>query len=452
MRKITWHISFAALTVLFLLACGETPEKEKDRESVLLARVGEMEITSVDFEQAMAKLDVSFSDMAQEEWRQWLQLLIDRELLLLEARRLGLERNAQVEQEVNAWERARLIETLLQAEMGEQLSWDEGELRAFFEETGAGREIRLSRLVLTDRAQVVATLQRARSGEPFAQLVAEHASSEQPYRHGDLGWMNSLNMSNPRLASLFQMEVGTVELIEGEGVYSLMAITDERQVSLEERRSVVEAALKQQKERQANLAYLEHLTSKYEVRLDTTTLHYLLQAASPEQVDPTLRLVQSRLGDWTVGDYLEALRAFTEAESRLPDSAPALGFQVTRAYIAAQLFAAEARDKEIYAGIEERREKVRQQKLVEALWRRQGLDEVPFSEAELSAFYEANKDRYEAEKGTLSPTQWRNRIVQQLREAKAAPLFEEYLARLRQQHASVVSVDEERLQAFAAGK
>jgi len=448
----TFVAILAPCAVLVLLACGGNSDKGDVEESRPLARVGDVEITDADFEQALARLDVASdsTEKTPEEWRQWFQLLIDRELLLIEARRQGLENDAQVEQEVKTWERTQLIQTLLQAEMGDQLSWNERELRDFFEETGAGQEIRLSRLVLADRTQAVSALQKARSGEDFARLVAAHTRSEYPYHHGDLGWMNPLTLTNPRLSSLFPMAAGTVELIEADGLYFLIAITDKRQVSLEECRPVVEEALQRKKQREANLAYLEHLTSKYEVRLDTAALGSLLRAASLDQVNPSLRLVQSTLGDWSVGEYLDALKTIAEQEVLSLDSAPVLGFQITRAYIVARLLAEEARGKGVFSGIEERREKVRHQKMIETLWRRHTLEKVPFTQAELSAFYEANKARYETEKGAISAAQLQNRIAQDLREAKAAPLFEEYLAQLRQQHSSAVFVDEERLQEFVA--
>ena len=440
----------ALWSLLRLSACA--PEEEKTREPTVLARVGTAEITDIACERAVNRLHVASGDptVSSEERQQRFQLLVDRELLLLEARALKLDEDPRVKREMEAWERARLIEALLQADMGAQLAWDEEELESFFTEVGADQEIRLSRLVLDDRARAVAALQEARSGESFAQLIKAYTGPGQPYRHGDLGWLNPLTMSNSRLLFLFQMEEGAVELIEAEGLYFLMAITGKRQVSLEERRAAVEAALERKKRNETNLAYLEYLTSHYEVSLDNAGLRHLLESESLEQVDRSMRLIQSKLGEWSVGEYLQGVGSFADAETRLPDSTPALGFHITRAYIVTQLLAEEARQKGLHAAIEEGRREVHQQKFIEALWRRQGVDAVPFTRAEFDAFYEANKDRYETGEATFNPTEWRNRIAQDLREAKAAPLFEEYLAQLRQRHASAVSVDEGRLERFVA--
>jgi len=451
--RIVSHTFLIALlplwSLLLLTACA--PEEEKAREPSILARVGNVEITDIACEQVVDRLHASGNPaVTAEERRQRFQLLVDRELLLLEARELKLDEDPRVREEIQAWERARLIEALLQAEMGPQLTWDEEELKSFFTEIGAGQEIRLSRLVLDDRARAVDALQKVRGGESIDQLVKAYSRPEQLYRHGDLGWLNPLTMSNPKLSFLFQMEEGAVELIEGEELYFLMAITGKRQVALEECRVAVEAALERKKRHEANLAYLEYLTSHYAVSLDNAGLKHLLEAASLEQVNRSMRLVQSKLGEWAVGDYLQGTETLVDGKTRLPDTAPALGFHITRAYIVTQLLVEEARQKGLYAAIEEKRRDVHQQKLIEALWRRQGVDAVPFTEAEFDAFYEANKDRYESEKGTFHPTEWRNRIAQDLREAKAAPLFEEYLAQLRQRRASTVSVDEKRLGEFVA--
>ena len=75
---------------------------------------------------------------------------------------------------------------------------------------------------------------------------------------------------------------------------------------------------------------------------------------------------------------------------------PALSFQVARTYVVNRLLVTEAREKGLYKEIVQRRQRVRQQKMIEALWDRQELDQITFSEAELRAYYQANKDRYSA--------------------------------------------------------
>jgi hypothetical protein len=434
-----------ALSALWYWSCG--PSQTAPEAPVVLATVGAAAITTADFAAAAEKLGAG-SPRAHtlEDWRRQLQLLIDRQLLLLEGRQQGFDSAPQVLQALQTWERGKQVELLMKKQLGSELSWDEAQLAEFFAARGADREIHLSRLVLRDRNLALAVMQRAKRGETFDRLIAEQGKNGPAYS-GDLGWLNPLVVADPRLTSLFGQEVGAVELIESEGAYFLLTLTDKRQVSLQDRRQLVEQALSKKKQADADLAYLEFLIGKYEVRLDTTALQRLLAPEPP----PAMRLVRSVLGDWSIGDYQQALKGLSQVEQGTPTALPALSLQVTRAYIVDQLLAREIQEQGIEAQVQEARQRLREQKTIEALWERQGLRQVPVSEAELDAYYQAHKAGYPPPPPTpAGMAEWQGRIRRDLQEEKAAPLFESYLASLRQRHADQIHVDEEHFQAFVA--
>ena len=266
--------------------------------------------------QALERLPAGTQAKSLEDWQQQFQVVVDKELLLFEARAQGLEET--VAASIVAWERNQLVEELLAREMGEALKWTEAELVEFFAEAGADREIRLSRLMLTDRAQALEALQKARENVGFAQLGETYGLPN----WSESGWLNAFNTGDPRLAALFLLAEGAIELIEADGQYMVMGLAETRPVSLEDRRALAETALAQRKKQQANLAYLEHLTGKYAVRLDTSGLRQTITG----RAQPDLRLVSSTLGDWNFGDYQQALARLGAGGERLPDAIDALGF------------------------------------------------------------------------------------------------------------------------------
>ncbi|MCY4604820.1 MAG: hypothetical protein OXE49_11365, partial [Gemmatimonadetes bacterium] len=149
-----------ALLALGLWACADAPPKESS--SAVLARVGEAEISERDFAAALEKLPASSEAQTLADWRSQFQVLIDKELLLLEARAQGLDE--AVAGAVAIWERKELVEALLVREMGEQLAYTEPELAEFFAESGAGREIRLRRLLVRERVVAMEMLRKAQNG------------------------------------------------------------------------------------------------------------------------------------------------------------------------------------------------------------------------------------------------------------------------------------------------
>ena len=416
-----------ALLALGLWACADAPPESA---SAVLARVGEAEISERDFAAALEKLPAGSEAQPLADWRRQLQALIDKELLLLEARAQGLDE--AVAGAMAAWERKELVESLLVRAMGEQLAYTEPELAEFFAESGAAREIRLRRLPVRDRAAAMEMLKKAQNG---ADLPGEWSES---------GWLNALNAGDARVAALFLQQVGTVELVETDGHYVVIAIAAEREVSLADRRSLVEAALTRHKKQRANLAYLEQLTSQYAVQLDTAALRQVAAGAAP----PEMRLVRSDAGDWSAGDYQQALVRLGADAAPQPTDVSTLGFKVSRAFVADQLLPQEAQKHGLDAELDVRRAKVREQKLIQALWEREIFAHIEIDRAQVRAFYEANAQRY-ARSGALG-RELQAQVARDLRDAQAAPLFDRYIEQLREKYAAVIAVEEEQFGEFVS--
>ena len=409
-----------ALLALGLWACAAAPPEES--ASAVLARVGKTEISEQDFAAALEKLPTGSEAQTLADWRSQFQALIDKELLLLEARAQGLDE--AVAGAMAAWERKELVEALLVREMGEQLAYEETELAEFFAESGASREIRLRRLPVRDQAAAMEMLRKAQNGENL------------PGQWSESGWLNALNVGDVRMAALFLREVGDVELIETNGQYWVITIADERQVSLVDRRSLAEKALTQRKKQQANLAYLEQLTNQYAVQLDTAALRQVAAGAA----QPAMRLISSATGDWSAADYQQALGRLGADAGPQPTDVSALGFKVTRAFVVDQILPQEAHKHGLYAELEVRRAQVRAQKLIQALWEQEIFAHIEIDPAQVRAFYEANAQRY-ARSGAFG-REMQAQVARDLHDAKAAPLFDRYIEQLREKYAEVVAVEE----------
>ena len=417
----------AALLAVGLWACADAPPESA---SAILARVGEAEISERDFAAALEKLPAGSEAQTLADWRRQFQALIDKELLLLEAHAQGLDE--AVAGAMAAWERKELVEALLVREMGDQLAYTEPELAEFFAESGASREIRLRRLPVRERAAAMEALRKVQEG---AELDGQWSAS---------GWLNALNAGDARVAALFLQEVGTVELVETDGHYLLITIAAEREVPLADRRSLVEAALTRHKKQQANLAYLEKLTSQYAVQLDTAALRQIAVGTAR----PEARLVRSNAGDWSAADYQQALVRLGANSEPLPADVSTLGFKVTRAFVVDQILPQEAHKHGLYAELDPRRAKVRQQKLIQALWEREIFAHIQIDPAQVRTFYEANAQRY-ARSGVVG-RELQAQVARDLRDAQAAPLFDRYIEQLREKYAAVVAVEEGQLGEFVS--
>lgn len=420
-----------------LSACSQQ-EESVDTSSQVLATVAGETITERDFSAALQRLGGDSQTLTLDEWRQQFQILIDTHLLLATARERGLGEQPSVQQAVAIWERNQLINQLLQREMAAELSWSEEELNAFYSETGAGSEIRLQRLDIKERDQALTLLKKLRAGSSFNQIAQEIG-----VRPLSTDWLNLL-MVDARYAPLFLLDEGAVELIEAEGRYLLVQIAAKREVPLEQRRQLAEQNIKRRKEQAANIAYLARLAERYAVQIDTAALTQVMAGRGASN----LRLLKSNIGEWTQSEYLQAMSRLQQEDAIEATSIAELGFRVTRAYVANLLLGEEARRQGLYEELVANKEKVQQQKMLEALWEIEIYPQISVSEDELRAFYEQNKERYAALANNAQALT--NQVTRDLREAKAAPVFDRYINDLRQKSAAQIQVEEEHFQEFVA--
>ncbi len=428
--------------------CGGNVDVER-QAPVVLVRVDTSVITEVDFDEALSQWeDDGASDTTPAKWRQRLQLLIDRQLLVLEARKLGFYDDPSVRREVELWERSRVLPELLQTEAGDADRFTEDELHEFYYGTGANRELLVGRLVLEDSARAAAALSEVRGQRPFSRVMDVYASAERP-TFADSVWLNRLAVADNQLGSLLSRWVGDAEIFSRDGRYLMAVVLDERSVALEERRPLAERALRREQQKEANLAYLASLMKKYDVYVDSLALNRLSAAAAP----PNLRLVSSSLGDWTIGQYRDAIAQLPSARGSASSNLRDLKLHVLRTYAVDQLLAREVEAKGLAPGFARRRQFMREQKAIEALWAAKGLAQITVTEMELRRYFEANRNRYARHfTGPTAAASVRAKVLQNLKEERATPLFDEYVADLRGSYRQRVSVDGSMFRAYVARK
>ena len=217
------------------------------------------------------------------------------------------------------------------------------------------------------------------------------------------------------MAPLFDAEVGSVELIESEGKFFLMEVTDRREMPFAERRDAAHSVLEGERRARANMEYLEYLLAKYEVRVDTVAVQRLAESQDATALDSRTRLVQSSLGDWSLGEYLHVVDLLeNEVTEGAGEGARALGFRLTRAFVVAQLLPREASEEGLADSLAVLRDAVVERGTIEALWATNGF-------------------------GPESA-------------AREPERFDEYLEQLRQRFAERVHLDEDAYVAYVARK
>ena len=183
----------------FIIWCGSKEDK-------VVAKVGEKSITIGDLKEAWTKLP-STETMTK---KQVLLMLIDKELLALEAQKVGLDQDEQVIRKLEEIKRAKMIQSF-DRRMAEQISLSEKEMRRYFEESGmkSNMEVRASHIMVETLEEAEDILEQLKQGAAFAQLAKERSIDRgTAEKGGDLGYWEQGVMIGPSAQKVFSMKVG----------------------------------------------------------------------------------------------------------------------------------------------------------------------------------------------------------------------------------------------------
>ena len=310
----------AALFLCAQASVSPTQAQDEGVDSVaVVARVGEQQITMSDLLGAERRLRRFEQDQGD---RELLQPFIDRELLLLEARKASLDTAAKVQRTLDGIRRRQLAEKVYREEVSYAVSVTDTEMRQYFVDNGLDqkREVRASHILVDKAEDLEAIMHRLDAGEDFADLASE-LSLDAPTaaKGGDMGFWQE---EDARRSSFVQQFIG-VDLGKiakpyrnARGMFHLVKVTEHRLLGYERQVDQIRRVLQRQKKKARWAEYLAEERDRIELTVDPETLSVLLRAGRLavyrmppiEPADHTRILVRFREGEIDLGDYLEMLR------------------------------------------------------------------------------------------------------------------------------------------------
>ncbi|OGL58715.1 MAG: hypothetical protein A3J27_09395 [Candidatus Tectomicrobia bacterium RIFCSPLOWO2_12_FULL_69_37] len=150
------------------------PAKE-DKSAVVVAEINGRKITLAELEERLAEAPPAVRIRIRKNKEQYLENLVQSELLYQEAVRRRLEAAPEVEKRIGLAKRRILVEEFVRREINRAVQVSDGDLRAFFQ---ANRErfrrkeqVTLSHIVLKTEKEAWDAAAEVRRGVPFAQVA-----------------------------------------------------------------------------------------------------------------------------------------------------------------------------------------------------------------------------------------------------------------------------------------
>lgn len=388
-----------------LLACGRA--EGPVAEGRVLARVAGQGIGEEEFRAFAAKQPewAGLKEKGGAQVREYLQTLVDRALLLREARAQGLDRRPDLIASLDLAFTQKLAQEVDRREVQSEVSVSEEEVKECFTADHWDRKLKVAHIFVRSRERAEEVLAALGRGEPFA-AVAERLSEDPPSaaRGGEMPYYyGRANAAKEVRDALFRLELGKVSgLVPIAKGYEIFKVLDVRQVEFDKVAGKVRQELIHERLAARGKARFAELAAQARLEPDPRGLGRLvaLLLQGPQDgrfvlpaVDLELPLYRDRAGAVTLGQAIEQSGTIRQGRG-LDDSLEVV--EVLHAEVLApRILAQRGRqlkldaDPQLVAWRQRREEDL----LITTL-RQQVVAAAVVSEEEARSYYQANQERY----------------------------------------------------------
>jgi parvulin-like peptidyl-prolyl isomerase len=410
--------NFLLLAALFALASCSSEEKkansgEKKTDSVpVLVTIDGTEITALDLNRYEKSLPdyLRSQNEGVDSHRAHLQSLIDKELVLREAHKRGIDRRPDLEQRLSIMVNRRIVDELAREFIGSRLVVTEEEMRNFYEEESLGWEVWPAHILSASEEDAREAIRLLESGVGFSKLASERSLADDAEQGGNLGaFFDGSGAVAALREGAFHLEEGQVSApirtIDG---YEVIKVLKKRRVSFEQLSGLIAERLGRHRAEERRRAIIDSLGQARGLRYYSDRIHAVLDGLNNRGLDSLQAedlLVEFAGGAITVGDAVVGLRDLEKGHVP-PDSATAL-WVLEQRILPDSLLVLEARaqKRHLRDNIVAWREKNRLGLMAAQLRIDEVAGRVEVTEDEVRSYYEKYLDTYKNLPGIIKMTE-----------------------------------------------
>lgn len=304
------------MSVGSLVGCGGEEVVEQvltqQEEDPVLVEVGQRSIRLSDYQRYFARVPAAMRREFGAE--QFLQAMVEEELLVQEAEKRGMGRESAFLRAMAVEQRQLLQRVLYDRVNIVQPMLSEEELQAYFQASPYNRQVRFSLLMVRDEGQLPMILAELEKGVNFTELSMKRSQDPRILERGaDMGyhrWGDTMASHAALTEKAFMMEPGEIsEPLQVADGYFLIKLTDVHPVSFEQERETIGRLLLREKMGRQLLAYYDTLHVRYKVRYARVGLQLLSQSLRPNGAagDLTTVVAVYEGGELRLGGALELM-------------------------------------------------------------------------------------------------------------------------------------------------
>ncbi len=247
-------------------------------------------ITQTEVDQRMARLSPSYRQALAGDSRRLLEEMIMETILLQEARRRGLDRDAEVDKLVREAKRqillGRLLETVRDGKTGQVT---ELEIAKNYEQNKSlymePETFRASHILVQTEQEAKKVFERLKSGEDFSKVAQEVSIDSTKAKGGDIGYFSKGQLIPEFETACESLQPGqTSGIVKTQIGYHVIKLTEKkaaRQLALDEVRERIRKQLSTQQQQQQVETFIQQLRAKAQVQIKNGNLASKAVPAAP---------------------------------------------------------------------------------------------------------------------------------------------------------------------------
>ena len=271
----------AILVLAFAVSCSKGGGVKGD----YVAKVGDKNITKEEIQTEMSALPPmgKASFMGADGVARFVDQVVKREGLYLEAKKRGLENDKDAQKKIEEAKKIALINYMIDKEVGAASQVGEKDIRDYYESHKDdfinNKEVRISKIVVGTPEDAMKALKRIRAGEDFAKVAADMSTDRSSSRSGgDIGFVNPQKTGalEPNLVTLaLSLKKGQVSdpAKTENGIY-ILKVTDIRGdlIPFEQVKSFIPRKMAAERQKAAFEKLMETVNKDFKVEINKEAL------------------------------------------------------------------------------------------------------------------------------------------------------------------------------------
>lgn len=286
------------ISMVFVVSCS----KGGSTKANVVAKVGDKIITQEDLQNEIKGIPPEARAFFQgtEGTARFVDELINKELLYLEAKKRGFDKDKDFLRQVEEFKKITLINHLLQKEIEAASKFSEKDVKDYYDkhkdEFTVYSQVRLSQIVVKTDDEAKKVYERLQKGEDFGKIAADISYDKLSAKSGgDIGVFKKGEML-PELENVaFSLKKGSVSMpVKLKDKIHILKVTDAKGniIEFEKIRNLIEQRLLVEKQREAFDKLLENLKKSYKIEKNKEVISKL--NLIPEKPHPQMQIPEMK--------------------------------------------------------------------------------------------------------------------------------------------------------------